>query len=219
MSGLFITFEGMEGSGKSTQIQLLRSRLQVLDLPTVFSKEPGGTSLGGELRYLLLRSHESGERWCAKAELLLFYADRAQHLDQVIQPAMEKGQIVVVDRFEDSSRAYQGACGVSEESLDILQKLVLGHFRPQLTILLDLDPEKALQRVKDRNGENFKETRFDGESCAFHSRVRERFQLIAKEEPERIKLIDAGKSIDAVAQAIWEEVSLMLAKCGFAIEC
>ena len=106
MAGVFITMEGVEGSGKSTQVQRLARRLEEAGLPLVVSKEPGGTSLGRELRTLLLAPHASGESWCPKAELLLFYADRAQHLATVVRPALAEGKVVLVDRFEDSSWAY-----------------------------------------------------------------------------------------------------------------
>ena len=116
MQGVFITIEGVEGSGKSTQLLHLSERLRRLGLPLVVTKEPGGTALGREIRRLLLEPHGSGETWCSEAELLLFYADRAQHLETVIRPALAAGKIVLVDRFEDSTRAYQGASGV--EALD-----------------------------------------------------------------------------------------------------
>jgi dTMP kinase len=217
---VFITIEGVEGSGKSTQIQRLQERLAGLSLSSVFSKEPGGTALGKELRLLLLAPHASGETWCPEAELLLFYADRAQHLAQLIRPALAAGKIVVVDRFEDSSRAYQGASGVSETKLVSLRELVLGDFRPHLTLVLDMAPEASLQRVAARNGAlgaSFTETRFDGETLAFHRRVRERFQEIARLEPDRVRLVPAAAGPEEVETLLWAEIAPCLRRAGFKV--
>ncbi len=220
LTGVFITIEGVEGSGKSTQIRRLEARLAKCGLPAVFSKEPGGTALGRELRSLLLAPHDSGESWCAQAELLLFYADRAQHLAALIRPSLAGGKIVVVDRFEDSTRAYQGASGVDEDSLRRLRELVLGDFRPDLTLVLDMEPEASLRRVAARNGalgETFKETRFDGETLAFHRRVRERFQAIARQEPDRVRLVAAESDPDCVEAALWAEIAPRLRRAGFRV--
>jgi len=217
---MFITIEGVEGSGKSTQIKRLEARLEACGLSTVFSREPGGTALGKELRHLLLAPHDSRELWCPDAELLLFYADRAQHVATLIRPSLSAGKIVVVDRFEDSTRAYQGASGVSEDSLRALRELVLGDFRPDLTLVLDMEPEISLRRVAARNGalgETFKETRFDGETLAFHRRVRERFQEIAREEPSRVRLVPADADPDRVEADIWTEISARLRQAGYRV--
>jgi len=221
LAGVFITIEGVEGSGKSTQIRRLEARMRQLSLPAVFSKEPGGTALGMELRTLLLAPHPSGEAWCPDAELLLFYADRAQHLATLIRPSKAAGRVVVVDRFEDSTRAYQGASGVSETSMRSLRELVLGDFRPDLTLVLDMEPEASLRRVEARNlalGESFKETRFDGETLAFHRRVRDRFQDISRQEPERVKLVAAEAEVDAVEGAMWAEIAPLLRRSGFRVD-
>lgn len=217
MAGVLITLEGVEGSGKSTQIQRLSKRLQEAQLPLVVSKEPGGTSLGRELRFLLLAPHASGELWCPEAELLLFYADRAQHLATLVRPALKAGKVVVVDRFEDSTRAYQGAQGVDEHCLDRLSEMVLGGLKPDLTVVLDMDPEESLRRVKARNealGETFKETRFDQETLSFHRKVRQRFQEIARRDPERVCLISAEDGPDVVEKAVWARVSAVLRRAG-----
>jgi len=153
--------------------------------------------------------------------LLLFYADRAQHVATLIRPALRDGKIVVVDRFEDSTRAYQGASGVEEASLARLRDLVLGEFRPDLTLVLDMDPEASLQRVATRNaalGESFTETRFDGEALAFHRRVRERFQAIARQEPTRVKLVPADADADRVAAALWSHLAPCLRQAGFRVD-
>jgi dTMP kinase len=221
VSGVFITVEGVEGSGKSTQILRLSERLRRLGVPLLVSKEPGGTLLGLEIRKLLLTHHGSGEEWCPDAELLLFYADRAQHLAQVIRPGLESGHVVLLDRFEDSTRAYQGAVGVSEATLDRLSDLVVGRTRPQLTILLDMDPEASLIRVDTRNldlGESFKETRFDERTLAFHRLVRTRFLAIHQREPQRVKVVPARTSADDVERHIWQNVAPLLRNAGFRVE-
>ena len=221
MSGVLITIEGVEGSGKSTQLLRLSERLRHLEVPLVVSKEPGGTALGRELRRLLLEPHPSGETWCADAELLLFYADRAQHLQTVIRPALAAGKVVLVDRFEDSTRAYQGASGVSEAALDRLSELVLRRLKPHLTVLLDMDPEVSLQRVEVRNlayGAEFAETRFDQAALDFHRRVRNRFLAIAQAEPQRVALIPARDPVDQVESAIWTRVSALLRSAGFGVD-
>lgn len=204
--------EGVEGSGKSTQLFRLSERLRRLALPLVVSKEPGGTALGRELRKLLLEPHGSGEHWASDAELLLFYADRAQHLHQVIRPALAEGKVVLVDRFEDSTRAYQGASGVPDSALDVLRDLVLQGLSPHLTILLDLDPAASLQRVEVRNLAlpGFNETRFDQAHLDFHRRVRARFLALAAREPHRIASIPAHQDADHVEAAIWARVEPLL---------
>lgn len=216
---MFITMEGVEGSGKSTQIQRLAARLREVGLPLVVSKEPGGTALGAELRRLLLAHHASGEVWCPEAELLLFYADRAQHLATLVKPALDSGSVVLVDRFEDSSWAYQGARGVSAEDLTRLREVVLKDFRPDLTLILDMNPEVSLNRVEARNqelGSAFLETRFDQEALDYHRRVRAIFLGIAAREPRRVVVVPAEGSADAVGQAIWDVVAPFLLRHGFA---
>ena len=221
MEGVFITIEGVEGSGKSTQLLRLSERLRRLGLPVVVSKEPGGTALGGELRRLLLERHASGETWCSEAELLLFYADRAQHLETLIRPSLAEGKIVLVDRFEDSTRAYQGASGVAESSMDRLNELVLRGLKPHLTVMLDMDPEASLQRVEVRNlalGAEFAETRFDEAELEFHRRVRKRFLVIAQNHPNRVALIPARDPADQVETAIWARVAPLLRSAGFGVD-
>lgn len=221
MQGVFITIEGVEGSGKSTQLLHLSERLRRLGLPLVVTKEPGGTALGREIRRLLLERHGSGEVWCAEAELLLFYADRAQHLETVIRPALAAGKVVLVDRFEDSTRAYQGASGVAESSLDRLSELVLRGLKPHLTVMLDMDPEVSLQRVEVRNlslGTEFSETRFDEAELDFHRRVRNRFLAIAQNHPNRVALIPARDPVDQVEAAIWLRVAPLLRNAGFGVD-
>lgn len=220
MAGVFITIEGVEGSGKSTQLERLSERLVRLGLPLVVSKEPGGTALGRELRRLLLEPHPSGEAWCADAELLLFYADRAQHLHAVVRPSLEAGKIVLLDRFEDSTRAYQGASGVPDGAMDRLGELVLRRLKPHLTLLLDMDPEESLARVEARNRSHaaFTETRFDQAALDFHRRVRSRFLAISQAEPQRVTVVSARESADQVEAAIWGRVSPLLRGAGFGVD-
>jgi dTMP kinase len=221
VQGVFITIEGVEGSGKSTQLLRLSERLRHLGLPLVVSKEPGGTVLGRELRRLLLERHASGEAWCAEAELLLFYADRAQHLETLIRPALAEGKVVLVDRFEDSTRAYQGASGVAESSMDRLNELILRGLKPHLTVMLDMDPEASLQRVEVRNqvlGAEFAETRFDAAELEFHRRVRKRFLAIAQNHPNRVALIPARDLVDQVEASIWARVAPLLRNAGFGVD-
>ena len=221
MAGVFITIEGVEGSGKSTQLARLSARIQRLGLPLVVSKEPGGTALGKELRRLLLEPHPSGEVWCPDAELLLFYADRAQHLHAVVRTALDEGKLVLLDRFEDSTRAYQGASGVSEAALDRLSELVLRRLKPHLTVLLDMEPEASLQRVEVRNlayGAEFAETRFDQAALDFHRRVRARFLALAQAEPNRVAVVPARDPVERVEAAIWTRASALLRSAGFAVD-
>jgi len=220
LAGLFITMEGIEGSGKSTQIRRLAAKLTKLGIPVEVSKEPGGTPLCKEIRQLLLEPHTSGETWSPKAELLLFYADRAQHLAEFVNPALEEGRMVLLDRFDDSTRAYQGAQGISDAILDRIGEVVLGRLKPNLTILLDMDPVVSLERVVVRNAaaSGFRETRFDQEHLEFHRRVRSRFLAIAQKEPQRVVVVGAQEGPDAVEEAIWGRLTPLLRTAGLAVE-
>ena len=219
MGGLFITLEGIEGSGKSTQLEFLKDRFSRHGLPCTFTKEPGGTVLGRGIRTILLEPHPSGERWCPQAELLLFCADRAQHIETTIKPALKAGRIVVSDRFEDSTRAYQGAQGIDGDSLAALRQIILKGLRPDLTLLLDACPEEALSRANSRNSAEaaFSETRFDHETLDFHKRVRDEFLRIASLEPSRFCLIKADEDKECVAGSIWAAVAPKLAAAGFVL--
>lgn len=220
MAGLLITMEGVEGSGKSTQIERLAARLRRAEVPVEVSKEPGGTVLGRSIRALLLEPHPSGETWAPKAELMLFYADRAQHLATFIGPMLERGKVVLLDRFDDSTRAYQGAQGISDAVLDRLGEVVLGRLKPTLTLILDLDPAESLLRVKARNDAeaDFRETRFDDEQLEFHRRVRSRFLVIAQKEPQRVAVVSARESADKVEEAVWGKVAPLMRTAGYRVE-
>jgi len=220
VAGLLITMEGIEGSGKSTQLRRLAARLAQCGIPVEVTKEPGGTPLCRELRQLLLEPHASGETWAPKAELLLFYADRAQHLAEFLIPALEAGSLVLLDRFDDSTRAYQGAQGITDAVLDRIGEVVLGRLKPNLTLLLDMDPEVSLRRVDSRNAaaEGFKETRFDQEHLEFHRRVRSRFLAIAQKEPQRVVVVAAQDAPEAVEEAIWNRLAPLLRTAGLKVE-
>jgi dTMP kinase len=220
LTGLLITMEGVEGSGKSTQIERLAARLRRAGVPVEVSKEPGGTVLGRSIRALLLEPHPSGETWAPKAELMLFYADRAQHVATFVGPMLELGKVVLLDRFDDSTRAYQGAQGIADAVLDRMGEVVLGRLKPTLTLILDLDPAESLVRVKARNtaDEGFRETRFDDEQLEFHRRVRSRFLIIAQKEPQRVVVVSARESADKVEEAVWAKVAPLMRTAGYRVE-
>jgi dTMP kinase len=202
MAGRFITFEGGEGAGKSTQARGLRDRLEEAGRNVVLSREPGGSPGAEEIRALLVSGE--AERWTAAAETLLLYAARSDHLDRVIRPALERGDWVVCDRFADSTRAYQGAAGGASPSLvSSLEREVVGTARPHLTLVLDLPAEAGMERVAGRGEVR---TRFEARGLEFHERLRRGFLEIATAEPERCVVIDASQPQDAVAEAVWDAV-------------
>jgi dTMP kinase len=191
--GLFLTLEGAEGVGKSTNIEYITQYLERRGIEYVLTREPGGTALAEKIRDLLLAVHE--EPMSELTELLLVFAARAQHLDKVIQPALSKGKWVVCDRFTDATFAYQGAGrGLSVETIGQLQLLVQGELRPDLTLILDLDPEIGLARASNRGELD----RFELEQQSFFRHVRQGYLDIAQAEPERCKVIDASKPLTDV---------------------
>lgn len=203
--GRFITLEGGEGAGKSTQAQLLAGRLRSAGRSVCVTREPGGSSGAEAIRALLVTG--AAGRWSPLSETLLFYAARADHLDHTIRPALKRGDWVVCDRFFDSTRAYQGhADGVDFALLDALDARVIGSARPDLTLILDLPVAEGLARAASRrpNGE----ARFETKEKAFHEAVRQGFLAIAKTEPDRCRLIDARPGADDVAQAIWQATAM-----------
>lgn len=201
--GLFITFEGGEGAGKSTQIARLEARLKGQGAEVLITREPGGTSEAEAVRAVIVSGHVG--RWSPLAETLLINAARDSHLQERIRPALERGAIVLCDRFMDSTRAYQGAAGGVEPALiSVLERHVVGKTVPDLTLILDIDPQQGLARAKT------KENRFERKSLAFHARLRAAFREIAKSEPQRCKLIDASSSEEAVFAAIWRAVEPVL---------
>jgi dTMP kinase len=201
VAGAFITFEGGEGSGKSTQIRRLAERLTAEGRSLVVTREPGGTVEAEAIRALLV-SGEVG-RWTAKAEALLNYAARESHLVEAIRPALARGAIVLCDRFMDSTRAYQGYAGGCDMAfLDMLERQIVGPTRPTLTLIFDLDPEEGLARAKWR-GDSVAEDRYERKGLAFHRMLRQGFLDIARNDPKRCKVIDTSASVDSVAEQVW----------------
>ncbi|MDP2848625.1 MAG: dTMP kinase [Humidesulfovibrio sp.] len=211
---MFITFEGIEGTGKSTQIALLKTHLEKQGHRVIVTCEPGGSRIGAELRRVLL-SLENRDL-CARAELFLYLADRAQHVAQVVRPALESGQIVLCDRFADSTVAYQAfGRGLDAELLHSLNTLAVDGLWPDLTILLDLEPEIGLTRAVARNHAENKtvaEGRFEAESLAFHGRVRAGYQAWAKRFPQRIKTVNASGSPADIAAEVQQLVTVRLSE-------
>jgi dTMP kinase len=196
---MFVTFEGGEGSGKSTQSKMLVDLLKGQGHNVVHTREPGGTPEAEALRTLLVTG-EIG-RWTAEAEALLNYAARDSHLTKIIRPALAKKHIVICDRFMDSTRAYQGYAGHCDMALlDALEKAIVGHTRPNLTLIFDLDPVEGLARAKARSDGT--EDRYERKGLAFHQSLREGFLAIAKAEPARCKIINANGNIDDVAARV-----------------
>ena len=200
--GTFISFEGGEGAGKSTQIRRLAERLQADGADVVLTREPGG-SLGAEqIRDLILNGDV--DRWSPVTETLLMYAARRDHIERVIRPALDRGAWVVCDRYADSTRAYQGVAGGTDPGLIAsLEQYVLEGAHPDLTLVFDLDPELGLARAIDRAGA---EMRFESKGASFHARLREAFLAIAAAEPERCTVIDASGTQDEVEASVWAAV-------------
>lgn len=206
--GRFITLEGGEGAGKSTQQRLLAARLEVAGLRVVATREPGGSPRAEDIRALVLSG--AAERLGPTAEALLFAAARADHLDKTIRPALSRGDWVVCDRFADSTRAYQGAAGgIDPHVVQALERIVVGDTRPDLTLVLDLPVETGLARAHARRGSAGVD-RFEGEPRAFHDALRRAFTAIAAREPERCVLIDGSLAEDDVAAAVWAAVASRL---------
>jgi len=188
--GKFITFEGGEGAGKTTQANLLAEALEKAGIETLQTREPGGTFGAEAIRDLVLKG--TSDRWSGMTELLLMYAARLDHVEKLIRPALERGVWVISDRFADSSLAYQGyARGLGADRVNELHKVVMSGFEPDLTILFDMDPVLAQKRVETR-GESL--TRFDTESLDFHKSLRTAFLKIADENPNRVYTVDADGS-------------------------
>jgi dTMP kinase len=200
--GHFISLEGGEGTGKSTQARRLAEALRARGIETVLTREPGGSPGAEQIRKLVVEGE--GGRWSPITETLLVYAARADHVTRTIGPALARGQWVVTDRFNDSTFAYQGAGrGVPRETIRRIDAAVLDDFRPDLTLILDLPVETGLARAGARGGT---ETRFESLGTDFHERMRAAFLDIARRQPERCRLIDAGRDEEAVAMAIWQAV-------------
>ncbi|HEV7877002.1 dTMP kinase [Bradyrhizobium sp.] len=202
--GRFITFEGGEGSGKSTQIKTLAERLSGADLRTLVTREPGGSPGAEIIRHLLLSG--MGKLLGPEAETLLFAAARDDHVHAVIKPALDQGVWVLCDRFFDSTRVYQGRLGKVEPGvLNAMQRVTIGDLKPDLTIILDVPVEVGMQRAAARRGAGAPD-RFEAEDVKFHQGLREAYRQIASAEPQRCVLIDANAAAGIVAGRIWTSV-------------
>lgn len=196
-AGLFITLEGIEGVGKSTQMQFISSEIEDKGFRTLLTREPGGTKLGEAVRNILLNSADLSI--LPETELLLMFAARSQHIEEVIKPALKLGTIVICDRFTDASYAYQGGGrGISQDSIKILEKWVQKELTPDVTFLFDADVKTGLTRVASRGDSD----RFESEDVSFFNRVRQSYLDRAKADPDRIKLINAEQDITGVQNKI-----------------
>jgi dTMP kinase len=199
---MFLTFEGVEGAGKSTQVRLLAERLRQSEAHVLVTREPGDGPLGARLRSLVLSPPDDVEI-AELAELFIMLADRAQHVAGAIKPALAEGVHVLCDRYIDSSVAYQGyGRGLSVDEIDRMNSLATGGLLPDRTILLDLDPASGLARQQERN-------RMESEALAFHERVRAGFLDIAGRNPERFLILDASQSPEALHEQIWTAISTL----------
>lgn len=204
--GRFITFEGGEGTGKSTQVRLLAQHLSGRGADVVQTREPGGSPSAEEIRALLVTG--AADRWSPLAETLLFYAARVEHWRQVIDPALARGAHVVCDRFADSTMAYQCyAGGLDKNLVQELHRLAMGNAEPDLTLVLDLGVDEGLKRAAARRDD---ETRFERKGREFHERLRSGFLDIAKSAPKRCVVIDAAQSIEKVQEAVRSAVATRL---------
>lgn len=206
MTGVFLTLEGGEGTGKTTQLGLLAARLGALGRSVVVTREPGGTSLGATLREVLVRS--SADPPTPLAELFLYAADRAHHVATVLRPALEAGRVVLCDRYADATEAYQGhGRGLSLETVRALNDLATVGLRPHRTLVLDLDPSAGVARALGREAGGGGEERFEAEEAHFHERVRQGYRAIAAREPDRVRLLDAAGAPEEVAERVWGAVA------------
>jgi dTMP kinase len=204
--GLFVTFEGPDGSGKSTQARMLVARLRLEGRDVLESVEPGGTPIGQQIRRILL--DPANKELTATAELLLMFAARAQNVEQWILPALAQGKIVVSDRFTDSSIAYQGAGrGLGWEKVLEVDRIACQGLVPDLTLCIDIDSETGLARAQSRGG---LETRLEEQAIEFHKRAREAYHQLARREPQRFRLIDGNGTPYAIAAKVWTEVSPLI---------
>jgi dTMP kinase len=199
--GRFISFEGGEGSGKSTQIKKLADRLEAAKLRAIITREPGGSPGAEVIRHLLLSG--MGKLLGPDAETLLFAAARDEHVHTVIQPALNQGTWVLCDRFSDSTRVYQGRVGnVAPGLLNAMERVTIGDLKPDLTIILDVPVEIGLKRAAARRG-NAEPDRFEAEDVKFHQKLRDAYREIAAAEPQRCVLIDASADPNTVAASVW----------------
>lgn len=205
---MFITFEGIEGSGKTTQIRLLIPALEARGYKCVHTREPGATKIGEKIRAILLNPENSN--MLSSTELFLYEADRAQHVREVIEPALAANKVVVSDRFFDATTVYQGhARGFDLKLIEQIHHMVVGHLRPGITIVLDLPVDQGLKRAWQRiknQATGLQEDRFEKESLDFHEKVRQGYLTLARQEPERFRVIDASRDTETVHKDVVEAV-------------
>lgn len=212
MGGAFITFEGIDGCGKSTQLRLLASELRMRGHEVVSTREPGGTPLGQGIRNVLLDPQLEVD---PLAELLLFAADRAQHVRTLLRPAIESGSIVLSDRYADATAAYQGAGrNFTTETIAEVISLATEGLKPDLTLIFDLPVAECLSRTSRRTESDNQTDRLDAEDAAFHTRVRDAYLKLAAEEPERVRIVSAGGSINETHDRVLEVVIPFLESRG-----
>ncbi|WP_200936158.1 dTMP kinase [Marmoricola sp. Leaf446] len=202
-TGLFVCFEGGEGAGKSTQSGLLRERLEAAGRTVLLTREPGGTPVGAEVRRIVL--DPATGVLADRTEALLYAADKAEHVESVVLPALARDEVVVTDRYVDSTLAYQGAGrALDPGELEQVARWATGDLRPHLTVLLDLEPSRGLVRFAERD-------RIEGESLEFHERVRAAFVALAGADPEHYLVLDARAEVDEIAALVWSRVEGLLA--------
>jgi dTMP kinase len=206
-AGLFITFEGMDGSGKTTQMHRLAARLRAMGRTVLETAEPGGPPVAMQIRRILLDS--ANHDLSPTAEILLYFASRAQNVDQWIAPALDRGEIVLSDRFTDSSLVYQGVGrNLGADAVAALDRIACRGLKPDLTLLVDVDAEASLARARARNAAApHCETRLDDEAIEFHQRVWAAYHDLARAQPGRVKTVDGRAGLDTIEHAIWEIVS------------
>jgi dTMP kinase len=208
LAAAFITFEGIDGCGKSTQMRMLASELRLRGIEVVTTREPGGTPLGTSLRKLLLDTEEQVD---PLAELLLYAADRAQHVRTLVRPALDSGHVVLSDRYADATAAYQGAGrGFPSELISELIALATGGLMPDLTLIFDLTVDESQRRAQRRARKGIQQDRLDAEDAAFHTRVRDAYLKIAAAEPERVRIIDASGSVQETHSQVMRIVMPLL---------
>lgn len=210
--GKFISLEGGEGVGKSTQARLLLDRLEKRDIRTILTREPGGAPGAEEIRRLLLTGNP--DKWEPMTEILLFYAARVDHLNRTILPALEQGIWVISDRYADSSIAYQGAGhGLETAVVQEIHRIATGDFWPDLTVILDGDPTQGLSRANRRESavcQQQREDRFEKMAEGFHQKLRQAFLDIAEQNPDRCRLVPAAGTVEEIAGRIWQQVATAL---------
>jgi len=210
LRGQFITFEGIDGSGKSTQLRMLAGELRQRSVDVITTREPGGTPLGRRLREAFL---ETEETVAPIAELLLFAADRAQHVEFLVKPALGEGRVVISDRFADATFAYQGAGrGFPEATVNQIIELATGGMKPDLTLFFDISVENALKRMRSRSETGERINRMDVETADFYTNVRSAYLAIAEREPMRFRIIDANGSVAEIQAAVVEIITKFLGK-------